>query len=141
LLGARIVETVPGAQTVCVVATRGKEVLLLRRISGRGGFWQPVTGRVEPGEGSAAAAARELAEETGARGEVKSLDYVHAFPWGETLPPTVTTETAYATRWPGGEVQVDPAEHDAFAWLPAAEAIAKVPFAGLKEAIRRASAR
>ena len=43
--------------------------LLLRRGPERGRIWQPVTGKVEPGDADlAAAAARELAEETGIEG-------------------------------------------------------------------------
>jgi dATP pyrophosphohydrolase len=41
------------------------EYLLLRRIPGRGGFWQGITGGVEEGEDLAGAAMRELAEEAG----------------------------------------------------------------------------
>ena len=41
------------------------EILLLKTIPGRGGFWQSVTGKVEPGESLCDAARRELHEETG----------------------------------------------------------------------------
>ncbi len=47
-----------------VVATRAREVLLLERRHPPG-FWQSVTGSLEWGESVAAAATRELAEETG----------------------------------------------------------------------------
>ena len=48
------------AETVSVVVHDGQRVLLLRRVPSRGGFWQPVTGRVEAGEAFEAAAQREL---------------------------------------------------------------------------------
>lgn len=40
------------------------EFLLLKTIEERGGFWQSVTGKVEPGESLCYAAKRELFEET-----------------------------------------------------------------------------
>ena len=40
------------------------EFLLLRRIPSRGGFWQGVSGAVQPGEPLEEAAIRELSEET-----------------------------------------------------------------------------
>jgi 8-oxo-dGTP pyrophosphatase MutT (NUDIX family) len=50
---------------VWVYRTEPFEVLLLRLCPARGGFWQPVTGSVEPGETAAEAALREAREETG----------------------------------------------------------------------------
>ena len=49
---------------------RRVEFLALRRSRDRAklpGVWQPVTGRIDPGEGPASAAAREVLEETGLR--------------------------------------------------------------------------
>jgi lipoyl(octanoyl) transferase len=66
--------------TVSVTAARPDgRLLLLRRTPERGGFWQQVTGRIEPGEDAAAAARRELREETGADAPVRPLGYVHGF--------------------------------------------------------------
>ena len=53
--------------------------LLLKRQPDRGGFWQPVTGGVEKGEGLRDAALREMAEETGITEAVKVLENVHYF--------------------------------------------------------------
>ena len=130
-------------RTVSVTAVRrgpaGPEVLLLRRILARGGFWQPVTGRRLPGESGEAAARRELEEETGARLPVRSLSYRHSFAFGDALPPALFEEEAFAVEWPtGSEVQPGP-EHDAAEWLPVDEALRRLPFAGLKRAIHRAT--
>lgn len=129
----------PDLSTISVVAHAAGEVLLLKRLPQRGGFWQPVTGRVEPGESSEAAAARELYEETGIESEVTPLDYRHSFGWGEGPAPLVIEETAYAVAVPRcAEITLDPREHQAFAWRAVPEALADVPYAGLREAIRRA---
>ena len=117
----------------------GPEVLLLRRIPARGGFWQPVTGRRLPGESAEAAARRELEEETGARLPVRSLAYRHSFAFGEAVPPALFEEEAFAADWPEGlEVRPGP-EHDAADWLPVDEALRRLPFSGLKRAVHRAS--
>ncbi|RPH72223.1 MAG: NUDIX domain-containing protein, partial [Myxococcaceae bacterium] len=129
-------------RTVSVTAVRrgpeGPEVLLLRRIPARGGFWQPVTGRRLPGESGEAAARRELEEETGARLPVRSLSYRHSFAFGEQVPPALFEEEAFAADWPAG-IQVRPGpEHEAAEWLPVDEALRRLPFPGLRRAVRRA---
>jgi lipoyl(octanoyl) transferase len=132
-------------QTVSVTAVRrgpaGPEVLLLRRIHERGGFWQPVTGRRMPGESAEVAARRELEEETGARVPVRSLSYRHSFALGDALPPVLVEEEAFATDWPGGVEARPGPEHDAAEWVSVDEAVRRLPFAGLKRAVRRAVSR
>ena len=130
-------------RTISVTAVRrgatGPEVLLLRRIPARGGFWQPVTGRRLPGESAEAAARRELEEETGARLPVRSLSYRHSFAFGDSVPPVLVEEQAFAADWPADlEVRPGP-EHDAAEWVPVDEAVHRLPFAGLRRASRRAT--
>lgn len=54
-------------EAIVAVISRGDRVLMIRR--GRDvpfpDYWSPVTGRIEPGEGQAAAVAREVREELG----------------------------------------------------------------------------
>jgi 8-oxo-dGTP pyrophosphatase MutT (NUDIX family) len=58
------------------VGPLGTDVLLLKRVPRLGGFWQGVTGALEPGESLADAASRELFEETGfAAVRVEQVDY------------------------------------------------------------------
>jgi lipoyl(octanoyl) transferase len=118
-----------------VVRNESGQVLLLKRTEARGGFWQPVTGKVEPGESTVQAAQRELFEETGFSSPVKELKYEHAFPWGAEGAPMVLRETAYVARVTG-EATRDPGEHEEAGWFSTEEALAKVPFAGLARAIR-----
>lgn len=136
----------PDLRTVSVVpvAADGR-VLLLRRSEARGGFWQPVTGRIEPGEAPAAAARRELLEETGADVAVEPLGYQHGFGIEPGLwrgaPPgvAVAEETAFAARLPPGfgcQLSDEHAEHGFFTPAEAAE---KLRFAGLRRAVRLAT--
>ncbi len=132
-------------RTVSVTAVRrgatGPEVLLLRRIPARGGFWQPVTGRRLPGESAEAAARRELEEETGARLPMRSLSYRHSFAFGDAVPPVLFEEEAFAADWPEGlDLRRGP-EHDAAEWASIDEAVRRLPFAGLKRAVQRAVSR
>ena len=131
------------AETVSVTVTRegrdGTEVLLLRRRPERGGFWQSVTGRREPQETPAVAAAREVAEETGRALPVRSLHYRHAFALGEASPPLLAQEDAFAATWEGNaEVRLGP-EHADFAWLKVPEALQRLPYPGLRRAVERAT--
>ncbi len=131
--------------TVSVTAVRrgpmGPEVLLLKRIPERGGFWQPVTGRRLPAESAEAAAMRELEEETRARLPVRSLSYRHSFAFGDAVPPVLVEEEAFAVDWPAGlEVRSGP-EHDALEWVGIDDALRRLPFAGLRRAARRATSR
>jgi lipoyl(octanoyl) transferase len=136
----------PGApvRTVSITLLRGHgpqaRVLLVRRIPERGGFWQTLTGRVEPGEPPEQAAARELQEETGLGVPVRALDYRHCFVLGEILPPMVVEETAFVAWCPEGrEVRLSP-EHDAHEWVDARTALERLEYRGLREGVRRAVA-
>ena len=140
--GAELVPAPEPMRTISVTVIRagamGREVLVLRRSPERGGFWQLVTGRVEPGESAAEAARRELGEETGADVEVVPLDYRHSFALGESVPPVLVEETAFAARWPEGREVRLCEEHVEFGWLPVPDALARLPFAGFKRAVRLA---
>jgi lipoyl(octanoyl) transferase len=146
LFGRERREVGPTLRTISVVATGDDgRVLLLRRSDARGGFWQPVTGRLEPGETSEAAARRELLEETGADAPVRSLGYRHSF----ALEPALSTrfggglvvveETAFAARLPAGFACRISDEHAEHGWFSEEEAVARLPFAGLRRAVRLAA--
>jgi len=141
---ARIREEPVSLRTASVALVRkrqsGLEVLLLRRRKERGGFWQIVTGRIEPGESAAECARRELSEETGFELAVKDLDYRHSFALGDQVPPVLVEETAFAAfEERDGRVRINPEEHDSYEWVPVEAALHRLPFRGLQNAVTLAS--
>jgi 8-oxo-dGTP pyrophosphatase MutT (NUDIX family) len=98
----------------------GLEALVLRRgPHGRcPGSWEAVHGHVEPDDASPAAAAlRELAEETGLPVErLYNLSRVEAF-WVQASGAVQLVPAFAAFVAPGAPVRLSP-EHDAAEWLP-----------------------
>jgi lipoyl(octanoyl) transferase len=144
-LGRRPARGRPDLRTVSVVplADDGR-VLLLKRAPDRGGFWQPVTGRIEPGEVPQDAAARELREETGFEAAVRPLDYRHAFALSPDVnrlregTVVVAEETAFAAAVGPAVPPRLSAEHAEYAWLSPEQARERLVFAGLRKAVRLA---
>jgi lipoyl(octanoyl) transferase len=138
----------PTLRTVSVVpVSEDGRVLLLQRSAERGGFWQPVTGRIEPGETEEQAARRELHEETGADVAVDHLVYRHSFAIepgllrGRDAPAglVIAEETAFRARLPPSfECRLSD-EHAAHGWFTPAEATEKLRFVGLRKAVRLAT--
>lgn len=132
----------PPEVTVAVAVlrqTHPPQTLLLQRVPEKGGFWQLVTGALQPGETAQAAAARELFEETGFELAPQPLNYVQAFAFGDHAPPRLMKSHAFVARVAAAaEARVAAAEHSQARWAPYAEALEQLPFAGLKETLRRA---
>jgi dATP pyrophosphohydrolase len=129
-----------------VVHTADLEVLLLERAA-RAGFWQSVTGSLDwPEEPLAAAAAREVREETGidaSSGRLQAWNAASTFEiyahWRHRFAPGVThnTEHVFGLTLPRRvPVRMAPAEHVAFAWLPWREAEKKCFSWSNRDAIR-----
>lgn len=146
VFGIQLRNVEPELRTVQVVIVRAdRKILVMRRTMPRGGFWQTVTGRIERGEKPIDAARRELWEETGAKFEVVPLNYEHCFPLdpGITRRELVTVkwahETGFATYVPVDfECRMAPKEHDGFEWLDEQAAYERLPYAGLRHAVRLA---
>lgn len=114
------------------------QTLLLRRSPERGGFWQLVTGSVQPGESPEWAAARELREETGFEVTPRSLHYEQGFAFQDHSPPKVyNAHGFFAVVGEGAEAELS-AEHIEARWVSFDEAMSLLPHAGLKETLRRA---
>ncbi|HYG54346.1 MAG TPA: dihydroneopterin triphosphate diphosphatase [Burkholderiales bacterium] len=118
-----------------VVHTADLEVLLLERAA-RPGFWQSVTGSLDRlDEPLAAAAAREVLEETGiaaTSGSLSAWRVANTFEiyarWRHRFAPGVThnTEHVFGLRLPRAQpVRLAPDEHVAFAWMPWRDAAAR----------------
>lgn len=119
----------------------GTEILLLHRAAHRvlPGLWQGVSGGVEPGERVAAAALREVVEETAIAGEAIEaffdLDLVNAFHWPAADGVILSAIFAIRVR-----PDVDPMisdEHDDWRWVPIDQAYREVIWPGYREAIAR----
>ncbi len=114
-----------------VIHTPALEVLLLERRA-HPGYWQSVTGSQEAEEDFAAAARREVAEETGIDADAHVLtdwqitNTYEIFPeWRHRYAPGVTrnTEHVFGLLVPAPmPVTLAPAEHRDWRWLPWREA-------------------
>lgn len=128
-------ETKQPVSILLVVYTRGGEVLLLKRRTPPVGTWQSITGSLQWGEQPLNAARRELREETGIRtsrvprksGKINRFqiapEALHLYADGVTE----NIEHVYFLQLAAPcTVQLNREEHDAYRWLPLADAIGSV---------------
>ena len=97
-----------------------REVLLLRvkAASGRHpGFWQPVTGGVQPGETAGQARLREIEEETGLVLSAPALSLVITGFDVPISPALTVRKQVFVARAPGRSVRVAPDEHVDHRWV------------------------
>jgi len=124
--------------------SEGPEILMMLRVPEHGFWWQSVTGMMEPGETPEETAHRELQEETGLRGSLRSLDFAHTFwvdpailgfPEGE---PRFNTEICFAMEVSrDAEVVLAPDEHTEYLWCSLDEAHERMRWEGSKAALAR----
>lgn len=125
-----------------VVYTEARQVLLIQRAD-LPDFWQSVTGTLERGELPAAAARRELAEETGL--ELQLVDdrqhrnryRIHPH-WAHRYAPAVThnVEHVFTVCLPAPRpIVLNPAEHLSFDWYPLDLALERCSSTSNREAI------
>jgi 8-oxo-dGTP pyrophosphatase MutT (NUDIX family) len=115
-------------------------VLLFRTNEKRGGFWQPVTGKVETTDRSLAEAAlREASEESGllfpALPRPIGFEFSFVGKWGKAH------ETVFELELPTHQVgrteilKLDPQEHQEARWVVAQECESLIAFDSNKEAL------
>ncbi|MDE2045481.1 MAG: NUDIX domain-containing protein [Thermoplasmata archaeon] len=112
-------------------------LLLLKRTAMRGGFWQSVSGRVEPSDPSLEAAVRrEVREETQFTkvGPVIDLHWEYVFEGRHHRPWKVH---AFGVEVPDARPPVISSEHEAYRWCRSGEALATLFWPDNREALRR----
>ncbi len=127
-----------------VVYTQAGEVLLLERAH-PAGFWQSITGSLRWDETPAAAAKRELHEETGLSDvPVEDCRHTYRFPilpaWRHRYDPLTTENIEHlfkAELIEAPRLRLNPAEHTAYRWLPLTAALQEISSATNHDALRR----
>lgn len=117
------------------------EILLIRRAPDRifPGLWQCVTGAIDPGERVAAAALRELREETGlgAADVEAAYDLDQVAPFHDEGSDGIVVSAIFAARIRYGAVERVSREHDAAQWVPPDRALRLAVWPSYAESIRR----
>jgi 8-oxo-dGTP diphosphatase len=108
-----------------------------------GKTWQLPKGVIEKGESTAEAAQREVAEETGLRGEfvgpIGNVEYWYVSPW-EGEPVRIHKFVAFFLfRHTGGSTRDHDGEVDDARWFTLAEARRKLSFEGERAVMERAA--
>jgi 8-oxo-(d)GTP phosphatase len=111
------------------------------------GLWALPKGNIGPGEDPAAAAVREVAEETGARGELErklgDVRYVYTQSWGEERGTRVFKIVSFfLLRYKAGRLGDVPPEFEhevaEARWLPLEEAPTLLAYKGEREMAQKA---
>jgi 8-oxo-dGTP diphosphatase len=82
------------------------------------GLWDIPGGTVHEGETLPQALEREMCEETSLKVNIGRILYAHT---NVTNPTRATVQCVYGCEYVDGDVRLNPAEHDAFAWLSLAD--------------------
>jgi lipoyl(octanoyl) transferase len=144
-------DIVPKAETIRLVKVMVHDdhrVLLLHRRPERGNFWQPITGSIEEGETPIETARREIAEETGHRGNPEALDLHQSFMIESQYlearhpGPIIASEVGFVARLASAvPIQIDADEHDDFGWFTFSEAYERIRWTDDREALERLQTR
>lgn len=77
--------------------------------------WDFPGGKLEPGETPEQGLEREIQEETSLKVTIDSIDYI--FPMLEELPEREYILLVYECQYIGGEITLNPEEHDEYRWV------------------------
>jgi 8-oxo-dGTP pyrophosphatase MutT (NUDIX family) len=130
--------------------TTDPEFLVLKRSPQRQGYWHLVSGALDSGESAAAAATRELSEETGLEGEIVDLGLEYVYPLADE-PPQVRARfapdveqvvvTAFATEALEDWEPLLDEEHVDYRWCAADDAVALLRYPEPGDAVRETDRR
>src|SRR3989344_7612535 len=116
------------------------KILLLKRPKNKGNFWQPVTGHLEKNEDFVDAALREAKEETGLSFKHKAQYLGVHFTYDGRFGPT--EEKAFVLFIESKiepKVKIDASEHEKYEWCGLEEALVRITYPDVKEAVCRAA--
>jgi lipoyl(octanoyl) transferase len=144
--GLKLLQSPSPTLSISVIVYRetsdGIEILMMRRVPRDGGWWQSVTGMIDPEESKEHAAGREVFEETGLTGDLIDLDYQHTFVLPKPqlqLPYIFNVEHCFIFKpsEPLQPVRLSPLEHDSYRWVTVEEAKLLTPWDGMRIALDR----
>ena len=112
------------------------EYLLLRRIDHEAQFWQVVTEPVASGSTIADALREAVAEQVGVRGFRHLSHETYSYEWyaGDERGRDIVFAAEVS---PQAVIRLDEGRYNAYAWLPAAEAVQRLKWNGNKQALRQ----
>ena len=117
------------------------QYLLLKRVSSRGSFWQPVTGGIEEGETKIEALTREVREETRIRNFLRIMEDVHYSEFWDFFKREgwqyLIKEHVFGVKVSSNEKIVIGHEHSEYKWCSFKKALSLLKWKENKEALEK----